>query len=53
MGVVECFALPETDMTGVQRSTSFRGPPEHVWTYIIDVEEFGFQPPMIVMIAII
>jgi len=38
-------------MTEIQQSTSFRGPPERVWTYVTNVEGWRFQPPTIVMIA--
>jgi len=51
MGVLEYFAIPERDMNEVQQSTSFRGPPEHVWTYLTNIEGKGFQPPTIVTVA--
>jgi len=38
-------------MSLVERSTSFRGPPENIWTYLVNVEDYGFRPPTLVMVA--
>jgi len=38
-------------MSLVVKSTSFRGPPEQIWTYLINVEDYGFRPPTLVMVA--
>jgi len=35
MGVLECVAIPEAELTEIQQS--FIGPPEHVWTYVTNV----------------
>jgi len=51
MGVMECIAVPVGDMASFQQSISFRGPPEHVWTYLTNLEETRFQTPSVVMIA--
>jgi len=26
-------------------------PPEHIWTYLVNVEDYGFQPPTLVMVT--
>jgi chromosome segregation ATPase len=53
MGVLECIAIPERNMTPLQQSISFRGPPEHIWTYLIDSDdkERGFSTPSVIMIT--
>jgi len=48
-GVVSCVEMQE--MSPVERSTSFRGPPEHIWTYLVNVEDYDFQPPTLVMVV--
>jgi len=48
-GVVSCVETQEMSLT--KRSTSFRGPPEHLWSYLVDSEFYGFQPPTLVMVA--
>jgi len=53
MGVLDCIAIPERDMAPLQQSISFRGPPEHIWTYLTnsDEREKRFSTPSVVMIA--
>jgi len=41
LGVLECVAIPERYMNEIQQSTSFQRPPEHVWTYITNIEGKG------------
>ena len=48
-GMVFCVETQEMNL--IERSTSFRGPPENLWTYLVNVEEHGFRPPTLVMIA--
>jgi len=38
-------------MSPIERSTSFRGPPENIWTYLVNVEDYGFRPPTLVMMT--
>jgi len=48
-GVVSCVETRE--MSLIEQSTSFRGPPENLWTYLVNVEEHGFRPPTLIMVA--
>jgi len=48
-GVVSCVETQEMSVT--ERSTSFRGPPEHIWSYLVNSEGYGFQPPTLVMVV--
>jgi len=49
LGVISCVETQE--MSQVERSTSFRGSTEHIWTYLVNVEDYGFRPPTLVMVA--